>query len=227
MVTSCPLTFSSHFGKFVPLSDVIGGAAEALKALLGLGEAPELRLSDCREMHRDAHGAVRWRKLDVSALEDLTVGGPIPGEPGEDITLCFTVSLAGLEDQVRLMISDDTWEDDPEPVITAYASPSRTCLGVVLAIAIVLGAAIASDGQLTEEWQLQRRYFVDEPMCDPRHFVELTRMHAADAEDVDVRAERFLRRFPKMNGWPVHRSERSGPAQAPLHHDPGGSGLAD
>jgi hypothetical protein len=108
-----------------------------------------------------------------------------------------------MADAVWLMSMDH--DDGYEPrEIVGYVSPQRTCVGVALAIDVVLGIALASDGQL-HEWHLRVDAFVNEPVDGRGRFIELTRTSAsANRDDTGfaARCELFLRQFPRLGGWP-------------------------
>lgn len=194
----------SVFGRPVSLAAVVDGAFDALVTLLGCREVPLLSVSQGW-----ARWDKSWRAVDRAELEELIVGVPAPLEPqgGSD---AFTIHVAGLEDRAFLLICEMIGEDGaPSPEVEAVVTPTRTCAGVVLAIAVVLGAAIASEGVLAEEWQLPMTSFVRERVDDPCRFIELTRLRSAEgsgSEEFAAQCERFLRRFPDLQGWPLDRS---------------------
>jgi hypothetical protein len=90
-----------------------------------------------------------------------------------------------------------------EPRIEAIVSPARTCVGVVLATAIALGAASASGGDFID----MEIVMLDEVSWDPAEFTELARL-TDGAGDFAARCEQFMRQFPRLNGWPKIRSDR-------------------
>jgi hypothetical protein len=194
---------SSYFGKPVSLAAVTDGTADVLGELLGLKAegVPAILVSA-------GWSAKAVAPLDQPTLRELLVGGPLPDECAGDRSPAFTIRVAGMEDGAYLMIMDHADEDDPSPQVVGYASPYRTCVGVVLALAVVLAIGVTSDGKLYEDWQLPMTYFVDELTDDPARFIELTRMpaSASDNDDFAARCEQFLRRFPRMGGWPPDRS---------------------
>ena len=190
---------SCHFGKPVSLASVAGYVPAVLSDLLG---GPRVVLPPVRvnEGWAAPEGAA---PLVQSELSDRIIGGH--GSAGS----VFTFRIAGTPDPVILSVMDRADEDDPDPEMVGYASPCRTCTGVVLALAIVLSIGLVSGGALGDDWQLPRHDFVEEPAGDPQRFLDLTRMPlSAGLTDINLpaRCEEFLRRFPRLGGWPRDRS---------------------
>jgi hypothetical protein len=182
------------------MAAIIDRATGVLSDLLGLdrGLVPVLLVS--KEWARPQ---APWQPLDRPVLEQLVVGGPLPRNSGVGGSLAFTIHLHEMADAAWLMIMDH--DDGYEPrEIVGYVSPQRTCVGVVLAIAVTLGIALASDGKL-HEWQLRMDAFADEPVNHPDRFIELSRTPASAYRDntgFAARCEQFLRQFPRLGGWP-------------------------
>lgn len=193
---------SSYFGRPVSLAAVVDRVADVLSALLRLDlkAVPSVRVSGGWASSEDP-----WQALDRSALENLIVGGPLSRDSDDGDSPAFTIHIDGLADAAWLMITDHADDDDLRPQIMGNVSPQRTCVGVVLALAVVLGIGIASDGKLHEDWQIPMTDFVEEPVDDPERFIELTRASSSGSrhdEAFAARCERFLRQFPRLGGWP-------------------------
>jgi hypothetical protein len=198
-VAAVAVDVSSCFGGPVSLAAVVDRVADVLSALLGidLEAVPDVLVSDGW-----ASSEGEWQALDRSVLENLIVGGPLSQQCQE---LAFTIHIDDLAGAAWLMITDHADDHEPSPEIVGHASPQRTCVGVVLAIAVVLGIGIASGGKLHEDRQIPMADLVEEPVDDPDRFIEFTRMSASDRDDDRVfglRCERFLRQFPRLGGWP-------------------------
>jgi hypothetical protein len=191
---------SAYFGKPAPLVAVADRAAWALAEILALRPETVPPVLVCAGWAAEAEAP-----LSRQAVEQMIVGRPLP----DDCSEAFTVRAAGTADAAYLTIMDHADEKDRRYQVVGYAHPYRTCVGVVLALAVVLGIGIASDGRFCEDWQLPLRSFVDEPTDDPLRFIELTRMAVSSGhsgQDFAVRCEQFLRRFPRLGGWPQDRS---------------------
>jgi hypothetical protein len=107
----------------------------------------------------------------------------------------------GFEDLASLLVHDQTESDDAESRIESSVSPSRTCVGVVLATAVALGAASASGGRFFDV----EIGMLGALVWAPARFVESARLRDG-AGSFDQRCERFMRQFPSQNGWPTERS---------------------
>ncbi|MBW8484019.1 hypothetical protein [Actinomadura parmotrematis] len=87
----------------------------------------------------------------------------------------------------------------PEDPVELSASPTRTCVGVVLAAAIALAAAIEGHGEFIAEIPL-----LPAPITDPHRFIERTRLHDP-GEDFATQCEKYLRGLPNLKGRPTTR----------------------
>lgn len=187
--------------KPVSLASVLERTVEALKALLGLDVVPELAVIDgwhVKEHLRVSSGQL----LDAKSLEAMVIGDRIPAAAGEMAgSLTFEVDLVGVKDRAFVMVTDLTVVEAVEPCIEAIVSPTRTCVGVVLATAVALGAAIASDGEFVDI----EIVMLDGVAWEPAHFIELARL-TEGVGDFGERCEQFMRQFPHLEGWPKDRS---------------------
>ena len=183
------------------MAAIVDRAADVLCALLGLDceAVPELLVSEGWP-----HPGESWQALDRPALEHIIVGDPRARDFGRADSLAFMIHLYGLADAAWLMIMDHDHGYAPRKIV-GNVTPERTCVGVVLAVAVALGIALASDGKLDDEWQLPMGDFVDEPVDNPDRFIELTRISwsaSSDGKGFVTRCELFLRQFPRLGGWP-------------------------
>jgi hypothetical protein len=135
----------------VSLAAVLEEAGNVLRALLGLdSEPPELAIVDgwCVEDHMRVSSG---RPLSAEDLANTVIGGRIPlDDEGIGGSVAFEVDLVRGEDRAFVMVIDHTDVIGAAPRIQAVVSPTRTCVGVVLAIAVALGAASASGGEFVD-----------------------------------------------------------------------------
>jgi hypothetical protein len=188
----------------VSLAAVLDRARDTLRALLGPGaEPPELAVIDGWRA-KNHEKAPSGRLLSAADLANTVIGEPIPPDDGTTAgSVTFQVDLAGCQDHAYVMVIDLTGVQGTEPCIEAVVSPTRTCVGVVLATAIALGAASASGGEFIDE----EIVMLDGITWDPARFIELARL-TDGAGDFEARCEQFLRQFPRLDGWPKDRSAR-------------------
>jgi hypothetical protein len=188
----------------VSLAAVLERARDVLRALLGLhSEPPELAVIDGWRVEN--HSRVSsGRLLSPQELASTMIGERIPLVDGKTAgSVTFEVDLVGGKDRAYVMVIDLAGVQGMEPCIEAVVSPTRTCVGVVLATAIALGAASASGGEFVDV----EIVMLDGVAWDPARFIELARL-ADGAGDFEARCEQFMRQFPGLNGWPKDRSAR-------------------
>jgi hypothetical protein len=187
----------------VSLASVLDCAGAAMRALLGLDAAPGLIvIGGCRgqEDPRMPSG----REPSAEGLAGMMIGDRIPAGPnGLAGSLAFEVGLVGANDRAYVMVIDLTEAGGAGACVEAVVSPTRTCVGVVLATAVALGAAIASGGEFVDIELMM----LDEPVEDPARFIESARL-SGGAGDLAERCEQFMRQFPQLGGWPRDRSAR-------------------
>lgn len=188
----------------VSLAAVLERAGDALRALLGVdSELPELAVIDGWRVEN--HSRVSsGRLLSGEDLTSTMIGERILPDEGEIAgSVTFEVDLVGGKDRAYVMVIDWTGVQGAEPRIEAVVSPTRACVGVVLATAVALGAASASGGEFVD----MEIMMLDGVAWDPGRFVELARL-TDGAGDFEARCEQFMRQFPSLNGWPTDRSAR-------------------
>jgi hypothetical protein len=103
----------------------------------------------------------------------------------------FDVRLVGCGDLAWLNVCEF------EGVVEAVFSPSRTCVGVVLATALSLAIAERARGDFVDN-QIR---MLDPGVSDPEAFVERTKL-AEEGTDLDAQCELFMRQFARLEGWP-------------------------
>ncbi|MFF6783346.1 hypothetical protein [Streptomyces sp. NPDC012510] len=187
----------------MPLDALVAAARETLTRLLGLRTVPVIDVITDRVFDQgrlvDAGRRLGDRELGTVLVGErpTTFAEECPGERD------FGFRVAGLRDTVRLMVwdprelaDDDALPDRREPVEAVF-SPSRTCVGVVTATALALAAGSLGDGEFIDaEISMLRQ-----PEPDPTRMIELTRLPDR-GDDFAARCERFMRQFPRLNGWP-------------------------
>lgn len=188
----------------VSLAAVLERARDVLRALLSLdSDPPELAIIDGWRADNNPRVSA-GRVLSAQDLASTMIGERIPSNDGEVAgSVTFEVGLVGGEDRANVTVMDFAGVQGIEPGIDAFVSPTRTCVGVVLATAIALGAASASGGKFID----MNIVMLDEISWDPARFIELARLTDGGG-DFEARCEQFMRQFPRLNGWPKDRSAR-------------------
>jgi hypothetical protein len=130
----------------VSLAAALEKAGDALRALLGpRSEPPELAVLEGWRAENHSREPSR-RLLSAGDLTRTMIGQRIPPDDEEIAgSVEFEVDLTGGHDRAYVMVIDLTGVQDTESHVEAVASAVRTCAGVVLATAIALGAASASE----------------------------------------------------------------------------------
>jgi hypothetical protein len=187
----------------VALATVVQTTSHTLRTLLAIAEVPELTLVDGREYSRGVQTDA-GHVLQDDALSATTIGEPIPPDSADEGvgTRFFEMDAAGFSERTLVMLSDThmaEWAEEDDPV-EAVVSPSRTCVGVVLAIGLGLAAAITGQGEIVHD----EIHMLRPPIEDPVTFIERTRL-AKPGEDFAHQCERFMRQFPLLNNWPGDR----------------------
>ncbi|GAB2828779.1 hypothetical protein GCM10027176_36220 [Actinoallomurus bryophytorum] len=130
----------------------------------------------------------------------MTIGEPIPsGSAGRSGSRFFEADIAGFSERTQVMLIDHHMGEEDSPV-EAVVSPTRTCVGVVLATGFGLAAAIIGQGEIVDDEVGMLR----PPIEDPLTFIERTRL-AGRQGDFALQCERFMRQFPHLSGWPPDR----------------------
>lgn len=194
----------------VSLGALVAAARETMADLLGLPVVPVMAVFADRA-YREGRLVDAGRRLGETELAGLMIGEPIPGPARDRRSTChydFEVGDAG--DGARLMVvdySDATFLDEDDDLgapVQAIFSPYRTCVGVVVATSLALGAARCSGGEFVDLEIMMLR----PPESDPARVVVATRLAAGGDGDGDgnggfeARCERYLRQFANLGGWP-------------------------
>lgn len=156
--------------------------------LLGLESVPSIDVfADPRfDQGRHLHPG---RQLDAADLESETIGGLMS-------TDFFEFRLGQSGDKAWFLVAEG--ESDDEDVVEAVFSPTRTCVGVVLATALSLAAAHHGRGEF-----LDREIGMLEPdESDPEAVLARTKL-TEPGSDFAAQCERYMRQFTRLNGWPA------------------------
>ncbi len=122
--------------------------------------------------------------------DDASLRAPAPGRG------YWVLMPDDLPDEVRFFIHENR-EHLPFDPLTAVFSPARTPVGVTVAAAAAISAAIEGRGQLVD---LEIR-FVEPPVDDPRRFVEMTKRPPSDTPFARACLD-WVRQFQSLDGWP-------------------------
>ena len=183
----------------VPVDALVATARETLARLLGMGTLPVIHVIADRvfDQGRLVDGG---RRLGHRELGAVLVGARGAGSPTER-DLAFRV--AGAEDTVGLILWDpceladqEAREGHREPVHAVF-SPTRTCVGVVTATALALAAGSLGGGEFVDA----EIRMLASAESDPARMIDLTRLPDRE-DDLPARCERYMRQFPRLNGWP-------------------------
>lgn len=124
------------------------------------------------------------RRLAASELTAETIGGRMSAG-------CFDFRVATSGDLARFFVAPD------EGMLDAVFTPTRTCVGVVVATALALATALHGCGEFID---LEIR-MLDPGESDPEAMIEQTRLVDPGA-DFAAQCERYMRQFARLNGWP-------------------------
>jgi hypothetical protein len=122
--------------------------------------------------------------------DDVSLGEPVSGRG------YFVLRLDGLPDEVFFFVYDGRKYRPADPLVANF-SPSRTPVGVTVAISATIAAAIEGQGELID---LNIR-FLESPVADPRQFVELTKLRPGDKPFRNACLD-WVRQFDRLEGWP-------------------------
>ncbi|WP_143228342.1 hypothetical protein [Actinomadura meyerae] len=186
----------------VALAQVLEAERDVLKMLLATDSLPDLVVVDGRKHERGIQVAP-GHPMTAAELATVMVGEAItPGPDGVSGARFFELDVTGFEERTGIMFFDfhyDGGEDEENLPVQASVSPTRTCVGVVVAAGFALAAAIEGRGEFIDETRM-----LQPPVDDPRLFIEQTRLREA-GNDFATQCERFLRQFPTLAGWPPDR----------------------
>lgn len=178
----------------IALDAVLATARETMAELLGLPSAPALTVFADRR-YRQGRPVAEGHRLDGADLAAATLGR----RPADLGFFEIEVDLTG--DRAWLNVLDyadtDEPEDDSYP-IEAVFSPYRTCVGVVTAASLALAVALRTGGDFVDD----EIRMLEPAVSDPRAVIERTRLNSASPDDLAARAERYMRQFSRLSGWP-------------------------
>ncbi|MBQ1009504.1 hypothetical protein KBX53_00730 [Micromonospora sp. M51] len=185
----------------ISLAEVVTAARATLAELLGMTTTPELIIVTDRR-YEQGRRVDSGRRLDAAELRATTIGDRIDRTPdGMPGAIHLEVDVAGFEDSVWLLVIDHEPETDTGP--EAVFSPYRTCVGVVVALAMALAVTDLTGGQFTDD-QIR---LLRPGHSDPRQVVTATRL-PPEPGDFAERCERYIRQFAHLRGWPRDVSMR-------------------
>ncbi len=122
--------------------------------------------------------------------DDASLGEPVSGR-GYSV-----LRPDDLPDEVFFFVHDIRKYLPSDP-LTAVFSPARTPVGVTVAAAAAISAAIEGGGEFVD---LEIR-FVEPPVGDPREFVEMTKRPSSDKPFARA-CLHWVRQFESLEGWP-------------------------
>jgi hypothetical protein len=167
----------------VSFATVVDVAHATMCKLLGLESAPAIEVF-AGPRYEQGHLLDAGRRMSDEDLAADLIGGRMSAGH-------FDVRLADRGDLARFFVALD------EGMVDAVFSPTRTCVGVVLAASLSLVAAARGCGQFVD---LEIRMLEPDEPC-PDLFVERTRL-TEQGTDFDIQCERFMRQFARLDGWP-------------------------
>lgn len=183
----------------VALAEVLEAERGVLKMLLATDSLPDLVVVEGSEYERGVQVAP-GHPMATAELAAVMVGEAIPpGPDGLAGARFFELDVTGVEERTRIMLFDFHYDDgkhEGDWPVQALASPTRSCVGVVVAAGFALAAAIEGRGEFIDETRMSQP-----PVDDPRRFIEQTRLREPD-DDFAAQCERFMRQFPDLGGWP-------------------------
>jgi hypothetical protein len=184
----------------VALDQLVAAARETLRQLLGLEAAPVI------EVFADWRRADTRRRLGAEEMRSTLIGERIPGPVLKRPSTCDFAFETVDGDGAWLMVADWTGieelggSDGSEEIVDwtdAIFSPHRTCVGVMMATALALAAASCGGGAFVDD-QIR---MLEPAVTQPDRVIELTRSPDRGT-DFARRCERYLRQFPRLQGWP-------------------------
>lgn len=167
----------------ISLATVVSAADAAMRNLLHLESVPAITVFAAP---RYEHGRriCLGQLCSVEALAGDMIGGEMSAGN-------YDFHLAEHADLARFFVAPD------DGMVDAVFSPTRTCVGVVLATALGLAAADHGCGEFLD---LEIR-MLDPIVSEPTIFAHSTRLKEPGT-DFDLQCERYLRQFTRLDGWP-------------------------
>lgn len=179
----------------ISLAEMVTAARATLSELLGVDTTPELSVFTDRR-YEQGRRVASGRRLDAAELRSTTIGHRIDPKPnGMPGSIHLEIDVSGFADGAWLLVIDH--EPETGGVPEAVFSPYRTCVSVVVTLAMALAVADLTGGQFTDD-QIR---LLRPGHTHPRHLVTATRLPREPGEFTQ-RCERYLRQFAHLGGWP-------------------------
>lgn len=168
----------------VSLAAVLDTARALLCELLALTPAPPIEVF-AGPRFEQGRRLDEGRPVEGDALAAELVGGRMSAGS-------FEFRIPETSDLARLLVLED------EGMVDAVFSPTRTCVGVVLATALALATAHHGCGEFLD---LQIR-MLETGESDPGEALARTKLVEPGTRFV-AQCERYMRQFARLNGWPA------------------------
>lgn len=168
----------------VSLQTVVGTAGAMLCDLLGLTSVPQIKVF-ADPLFEQGRRIREGRLVEDDALAAETVGGRMSAGYFE-----FRIPETG--DSAWFFVAAE------EGMLDAVFSPTRTCVGVVLATALALATAYHGRGAFLD----REIRMLETGESDPEEVVTRTKL-AQPGILFTVQCEQYMRQFPRLNGWPA------------------------
>lgn len=189
----------------ITLAATLSQTRSTLCDLLGTLDVPDLTIFAERQYQQGVQ-TDPGRRLDTAELATTIIGDPIAAdETGQSGSIHFEIDVPTTGDSVRLTVIDYHHEqfDENRRQREAVFSPTRTCVGVVVATALALATAQLTHGEYIDE---EIRMLQPE-VHEPEQVIQHTQLPKSDT-DFATQCEKYLRQFPNLEGWPQDRSMR-------------------
>ncbi len=184
------------------LEDVFDAATEFMRTFSRCDETPVFEAwSGVR--YRRGFVVDTGRRLSSSDLAETRIPSDFRDVVANDVgkrVAVYEVGLAGYQERTLFWIFG--WapgDQEPGPSVDVSCSPTRTCVGVVMALSVALAVAKQCEGLFVDESMI----LLDRPApTSPLEFVELTNARRPSAQNFVDGCVTFLRSLPAMTGWP-------------------------
>lgn len=192
---------------FYSVATLVTTTREILTELLGGCPVPAIAVMTDRRHVPD--GETAWdRVLAPAEREAVIVGADLVGpeyyRSGPDYRLVVGDDNDGASFHASAYPADPEYDEPARTVL--WCDPDRTCVGVAVAAAITLAAAIRGGGQIDE---CQLDLF---PVVDPHAATRALRLPDAGTGFVD-QCVRFVRAIDALNGWPRWANSAAWPSE--------------
>lgn len=178
----------------ISLAMLLGGGHHTLMELLGGVAVPELVLYAHPGPLRHAQRG-RGRRVAGAELEQTTVGEPIAGPDNAPVGSVLYEIRVPTGDLTWLWLFDQRMFGSGR--VEAVFTPRRSCIGVVLATSLALGAALSSGGDFVDI----NIMMLGPPGATAQEFLGRTRLPDPGTGFIE-QCERYMRQFTNLGGWP-------------------------